>query len=288
MIKLLRTHYLWFLTLFFLLANLLVWPKVLAERQALLKVAFLDIGQGDAIYIEAPNGNQILLDGGRGRQVLAALGEVMPFSDRSLDLVIASHPDADHIGGLVDVFDRYEIGGFMESGVAAETEVYGFLQERVKAEGAKPVLARRGTIITLDAARQIYLTVLFPDRDTTGMETNEASIIAKLTYGESDFLLTGDSPMKIEEYLTGSDAESLASEVLKLGHHGSKTSSSAEFLAAVKPAYAIISVGKNSYGHPSPEVLDRLEKAQIPSLRTDEEGTIIFETDGKKITWRSS
>ncbi len=285
-----RENVKWFVVIVLFLANFLVWYAVQAEdRGGLLTVAFLDIGQGDSIFIDAPNGNQILLDGGRGRQVLEALAAEMPFYDRSLDLVIASHPDADHIGGLTDVFENYEVTGFLEPGVPADTGVYERLQSDVAAEGAQTMLAERGMRIVLDDLHGVYLTILFPDRDPSGMETNEASIIAKLTYGEIDFLLTGDSPAKIEKYLTGVDGAMLQAEVLKAGHHGSKTSTSDAFLGAVAPEYAVISVGKNSYGHPSPEVLDRLEAAKIKTFRTDELGTILFATDGEKIytNWTS-
>ncbi len=282
-----REPWLWLVVASLILANFFVWRAVGAGVTPPLKVAFLNIGQGDAIYIEAPNGNQVLLDGGRGRGVLAALGEVMPFSDLSLDLVIASHPDADHIGGLVDVFERYEVGGFLDPGLPAATQVYEKLLASVAAEGSTRAVARRGLRVNLDAERGVVLQILFPDLVPAGWETNEASIIAKLTYGEADFLLTGDAPQTIERYLVSLDGDFLSSEVLKLGHHGSKTSSGEEFLEAVQPAYGVVSVGKNNYGHPSPEVLDRLEKEKIPYLRTDEEGTIIFETNGQEITWHS-
>ena len=253
----------------------------------ILTVAFLDVGQGDAIYIEAPNGNQVLVDGGAGKQVLRALGEVMPFYDHSLDVVIATHPDADHIGGLPFVLDRFAVGAVLEPGVTAETGVYREFEELLADGSPIRILARRGMKLELDQG--VSLDIFFPDQDPTGWETNTASIVAQLTYGENEFLLTGDSPIKIEQYLLGRDGEALQSDVLKAGHHGSRTSSASEYISAVHPQYAVISAGKdNRYGHPHQEVLDILNKVGAKILRTDELGTIIFQSDGVNLEQSSS
>ena len=271
------------LTLFLILANVLVWTIIYDSNQNVLTVAFLDVGQGDAIFIEAPNGNQILIDAGSGRQVLRALGQIMPFYDRSIDLLIATHPDADHIGGFPEILKRYEVGMVMEPGVGSDTATYqAFRQAAIQAVGTT-TLARRGMKVALDS--DLVLEILFPDQDPTDWETNTASIVARLTYGEGEFLLTGDSPVKIEKYLLSLDGRRLQSDVLKAGHHGSKTSSAPEFLAAVAPKYTIISAGKNNrYGHPHVSVLESLQKIATRILRTDELGTIIFQTDGATLT----
>lgn len=263
------------------LANLFVWYVIVRENRGdQLIVAFLDVGQGDAIYIEAPNGNQVVLDGGMGRQILTQLGSLMPFYDRSIDLLIASHPDADHIGGLLDIFDRYQVGAFLEPGVPSSSGLYQTLQQKLQDQEIERILAQRGMRVVL--APEIYLTILFPDRDASEMEANEASIVARLDYGESSFLLTGDSPIKIEKYLIGLDSPSLSAKVLKAGHHGSKTSSSPEFVSAVDPDYAIISAGKdNRYGHPNESVLDILTSAEVKVLSTADQGNIIFRTNGQ-------
>jgi len=250
-------------------------------RNGILTVAFLDVGQGDAIWIESPNGNQMLIDGGPGKSVLRELSKVMPFYDRSIDVVVATHPDADHISGLNDVLNKYKVALFVEPGVESDTAVYKELKNEVAAKNIKIVEARRGMLV--DLGGRAVLEILFPVLDPTGMETNMASIVARLVYGENEFMLTGDSPKNIEEYLVSLEAQSqtLGSDVLKAGHHGSKTSSATSFVSAVSPEYAVISAGKdNRYGHPNQEVLDILTNFGAKILRTDEEGRIVFKSDG--------
>jgi len=259
-----------------------------------LTVAFLDIGQGDSIFIQSPTGRQVLIDGGIDRDVLAQLASVMPFFDRSIDVMIATHPDKDHIGGLPYVFEQYDIDVVLDPGLETDTEGYDFYADMRAHE--KDVVyheARRGQVIDLGGGA--YIRILYPDKDMDGAEdTNSASIVAQLVYGETEVMLTGDAPDETESYLvsienpsTSSGQASLASDILKAGHHGSKTSTSQEFLDAVDPDYTIISAGKdNSYGHPHEEVVARLVAASTTILATFEEGTIVFESDGKSFTLR--
>jgi competence protein ComEC len=268
------------------LANAVIgYALVWAEHRGVLTVAFLDIGQGDAIFIESPRGAQLLIDGGPDRAVLRALGGVMPMYDRSIDVALATHPDADHIGGLPDVLNAFKVGAVIENGSASETATFRAFERASDSEpGAKHILATRGMRIALDEVTT--LTILFPDRDISTAESNDGSIVARLDYGTTSFLFTGDSPQSVEKYLVFLDSASLDVDVLKAGHHGSKTSTSPEFLAATSPDYAIISAGKdNKYGHPHQQVLDALTKANIETLRTDEVGTIVFESDGTRL-WR--
>ena len=275
------------LTLVLLVA--LVWWQVFNVRQTLLKVAFLDIGQGDSIYIEAPNGNQVLIDGGPGRQVLRALSSVMPWYDRSLDVVIATHPDADHIGGLPSVLERYQVAAVMDNGQPSNTGTYRAWQSAVAAEikdGAQYLRARRGERFNLGAG--ISLDILYPYDTPTGKDTNDGSIVARLTYGSQAFILTGDATIKVEQQLLIAKTL-LSAQVLKAGHHGSKTSSSPAFIKAVSPIYAIISAGKNNrYGHPHQITLDNLKAAQAQILRTDEEGSIVCLSSQDVTTCRGS
>lgn len=256
-----------------------IWYLVIFTSTPWLKVAFLDIGQGDSIYIEAPNGNQVLIDGGPNKGVLRALGEVMPWADHSLDLVVATHADADHIGGLPAVLDRYEVAAVLSNGQGSKTAIYKSWQEAIATEvktGAQSLLAKRGERFILDRKDQIYLDVLFPYSVPSGKDTNDGSIVAKLTYGTQAFILTGDATIKVEQQLLLANASELKATVLKAGHHGSKTSSSPRFVAAVAPLYAIISAGvHNRYGHPHQITLDTLNTAGAKVLRTDELGTII-------------
>ena len=265
-----------------LLANLFVWSVLAGTHHGLLTVNFLDVGQGDAIFIEAPNGNQVLIDGGPGRSVLSGLGQVMSFYDRSIDLVIATHPDSDHIAGLPAVFDNYQVAGFMAPALICQTAICETLEIKVASEPAPKVIAARGEKIILGDG--VELEILSPDGSALGNDTNSASIVAKLTYGQTSFLFTGDAPQAIERYLLSEFGQNLDIDVLKVGHHGSDTSSAPDFLAATSPAVAVISVGKdNRYGHPKASVVDSLVKIRAKIFRTDEQGTVIFKTDGVKI-----
>lgn len=252
------------------------------NKTPLLKVAFLDVGQGDAIYIESPNGNQVLIDGGRDKSVERELSSLMKFYDKSIDVVVATHADEDHVGGLPDVLERYKVKLFLEPGVKGESKTYEELENKVQSLSQsnvlKKVLARKGMLI--DLGSNVKIEILFPDRDLSGSDTNTSSIVSRVIYGENEFLLTGDSPLSIEKYLISKGA-SLESDVLKAGHHGSKTSTSDEYVKAVKPKFAVISAGKdNKYGHPHQSVLDILNNNKVKILRTDEVGRILFESDG--------
>lgn len=254
------------------------------ERNGILTVAFLNVGQGDAIYIEAPSGNQLLIDGGPGKAALRELSKVMPFYDRSIDVVLATHADQDHVGGLPDVLKKYKVNVFMESGVPGESSSYNELEKIVGDNKTQKILAKRGMVV--DLGDGTILQILFPDRDPSGMDTNMASVVTKLVYGDNEFLLTGDSPTSIENYLISLGG--LSSDVLKTAHHGSKTSTGAAFVSAVSPQYAVISVGKdNKYGHPNQETLDTLTNFGAQILRTDKQGMIIFKSDGINLNLKS-
>ncbi len=265
------------------IATFFVWYEVLArERAGILTVAFLDVGQGDAIFIEAPNGAQVLIDGGKGMSVVRALGSVMPWHDRSIDVVIATHPDLDHIGGLTEVLARYDVGMVLEAGVLDDGADQQAFLRAIEREGLTPIKARYGMVLALD--EEVHLTILFPDTDVSYFEPNTGSIVARLTYGEISFLLTGDAPSQIETYLAGRYHEQLASDVLKLGHHGSRTSSHELFVGYVAPRYGIVSAGcGNTYGHPHTEVLATMARFDVTVLDTCTEGTIVFTSDGKSL-----
>jgi competence protein ComEC len=264
-------------------ANFFIWYAIFAEdRNDILTVAFLDVGQGDAIFIEAPNGNQVLIDGGPNKSVLRQLSKIMPFYDRSIDAILATHPDKDHIGGLADILERYEVDLFLDSGLEGESSAYNELLRLTEINAITRIDAKRGMVIVLDD--EVFLNILFPDRDVSGVESNTASIIAQLIYGDVKFILTGDSPKATEEYLVMLDEKKLESDVLKVGHHGSKTSTAIPFLGLVSPSFAVVSAGAdNQYGHPHKEVLEELNQFGAAILSTQDKGTIIFESDGENL-----
>lgn len=263
---------------------LLVWGYYFSLQDSrTLTVAFLDVGQGDAIFVESPSGAQVLIDGGPGRAVLRELGRHMGFFDRTIDVVVATHPDSDHIGGLPDVLGLYSVSRILDPGITHDTPAYrAFLDASEQEPGALFVYARRGHIIDLGGGA--YIRTLFPDRDVSNVESNDGSIIMQLVYGDTSFLLTGDAPVSIEQYLSFTDREHLASDVLKVGHHGSRTSSSELFVGWVSPEYGVISRGcDNRYGHPHEEVLATFTNFEIEILDTCEEGTIVFKSDGERV-----
>ena len=260
------------------LAVVFVWYVVFVESRSGLLVYFFDVGQGDSIFIQAENGNQILLDGGPGDAVLAELGGVLPFYDRTLDMIILTHPDADHLNGLVEVVKRYKPKMVLETGVLHDTAQYEEWRRFLDREHIPIARAKAGEKFLI--ADGVTATVLFPFRDQEGQKpkaVNETSIVLRLDYGETSFLFPGDIEAKTERMLSVAQREAIDVDVLKVAHHGSKTSSITEFLKVVSPEIAIISVGRNNrYGHPSPEVIDRFREFGIPVRRTDISGAVVL------------
>ena len=254
------------------------------SRQDLL-VNFFDVGQGDAIFIEFPDGNQILIDGGPDKTVLSRLGSTLPFWDRSIDLLILTHPHADHLDGLLEVLKRYKIGMVLESGVLHSIPEYQEWQKLLEEKKVLVVFARAGQKIKI--GDDFYFDVLSPFEDMSGQSKknpHDGTVVTRLVYGENSFLFMGDAEKPIEYRLVWESPLVLDSDVLKVGHHGSKTSSTKEFLEAVTPEVAIIQVGKkNRYGHPTQEVLDRLLAVGAKVLRNDLEGNIRFISNGTNL-----
>ncbi len=269
-----------------LLSTLSIWIPLTqsASASADLQVHFLDVGQGDAILVATPDGTQVLIDGGPDNSILPELSSVMSYFDTHIDMVVATHPDADHIGGLVDVLALYEVDTILKTENEGESAVADSFMTAVAQEGAEVIYARRGQEFALGASTT--LRVLFPETDPQDMESNTSSIVVQIIYGDTTFLLTGDAPKSIEEYLVLVEGEHLQSDVLKVGHHGSRTSTSLLFLDEVAPTYAVISASAdNRYGHPHVEVTDALFNARVQTFSTAEEGTVTVRSDGAEV-WR--
>ncbi len=255
----------------------------LKQRVPLLVVSFLNVGQGDAIFIEAPNKVQVLIDSGPDAGVIQELSGVMPFWDRTIDMVIPSHADKDHIGGFPEVFRRFSVGSIYDTENSATTAIYEAYEAGRDDEGSPVRVARSEDTIILDEKEEVYLRVLFPNQDPGSLQRNDASTILQLVYGDVEVMLTGDAGSMIEEYLVHEYGTFLESEILKAGHHGSKTSSSPLFVSVVEPDFVVISAGKdNSYGHPHPEVMETLKNSGAKIFET-EYGTVQFVTDGKDV-----
>ena len=267
-------------------AAIMVWLFAVTTPDNNLHVSFLDVGQGDAILLQKGN-QQVLIDGGPSPQAIGlGLGEKMPFWDRTIELVVLTHPSADHVTGLVEVLNRYNVKQVLYPDLAYASEIYDEWLRLVQKKGIKYTLAQAGQQIDLGGG--VVLEVLNPPRPLlTGTESDidNNGMVLRLSMDEISFLLTADTMWETELELIHNRAN-LNSTVLKVGHHGSDTSTTPQFLAVVNPRIAVISVGAdNEYGHPADEVMTRLrEKIGMENIyRTDEDGTIEFITDGKRM-----
>lgn len=254
-----------------------------------LKVSFLDVGQGDSILFQTPNGGNILVDGGRDKTVLERLGVELPLGVKNIELVVATHDDSDHITGLIDVLKRYNVKVLLYSLPNSSSIISKELIKTATKRNVQVVQISKPMIIQSDDG--LIIKILFPvknmdNTDGTDVVSNDASVVTQFVFGQTKFLLTGDLPQTGEMYLVNRYGSDLQSDVLKLGHHGSDTSSNGEFLQTVKPEVAIVSAGKNnSFGHPHKSVLDLVEKFGIRLYRTDQEGTIHLYSNGLNI-WK--
>lgn len=269
----------------FLTVVIFIGSQVITLLQSTeLQVVFLNVGQGDAIWIQAPNGKEVLIDAGPNQTTLAELSKVKSFFDRTIDFIMITHSDKDHIGGFPEIFERYTITNVIESEISSPTIIDKTVTSSIEQERATKIIARAGERIVLDPKNGVVIDVLFPDQKTQGWETNEASLIVKLSYGSNSFLLTGDAPAEVEDFLVQIYGSQLQSDVLKLGHHGSKTSTSDAFITTVQPDIAIVSAGLgNRYGHPHPEVIERAENANVQVLETAQQGSITCRSNGVRV-----
>lgn len=257
----------WGILLGLVFLNLVSWSVASCFSPDYLEVSFFDVGQGDAIFIETPFKHQILIDGGPDRErMMEKLSQEMPFWDRTIDLIILTHLEEDHATGLLQVLKEYEVESILWNGLG-ENEEWKSLFEQ---EGARILQGSRFS------ANDVVFEVLNPPSGETE-NTNDSSIVLKMNYDKTSFLFTGDISSKRE------DETAVDIDVLKVAHHGSKYSTSSEFLEKTSPRLAIIQVGKNSYGHPAEEVLTRLENFDIKILRNDIDGDVKIVSDGKTL-----
>lgn len=247
-----------------------------------LMVHFLDVGQGDAILIETPDGNQVLIDGGPDASVLPKLAAHVPFADRTIEVVVGTHPDLDHVAGLVDVLGRYDVPTIITTEATGGSAEAAAWQSAVAAEAATVYHARAGQVYQLGASTT--LMILSPSYDPTKLNSNASSIVALLRYGQTAFMLTGDAPQGVEQYLADTHGAALAASVLKLGHHGSDTSTHPDFVRAVAPQYAVVSAGVgNRYDHPDPAVLQRVAGHSDALILSTQHGTVSFQSNGREV-----
>ncbi|EHL19164.1 hypothetical protein HMPREF9628_01721 [Peptoanaerobacter stomatis] len=246
-----------------------------------LQVHFIDVGQGDSTLIITPDKKTVLIDAGDEQHSSRTTGYIKSQGIDKLDLVIATHPDADHIGGMDKVIKNFDIGMFSMPLVSKDTKQYKEIKQELKNKKLKnkPLYTGDG----LSVGKDVKLQILSPQKNKTYSDTNEYSIVARLSYKEVSFLFMADATMENEIAIIN-DFDDISSDVLKLGHHGSSTSTSDYFLGKVNPSIGVISCGKNNkYGHPHKEVMNLLEKYNIMIFRTDKQGSIVLKSDGYKI-----
>lgn len=274
------------LILFF---GLFIWQfLIFSDRN--LHIVFCDVGQGDAILITTPSGQQILFDGGPDEHVLSCLSKHTPFWDRTIELIILSHPHADHLNGLINVIDRYTLKYFITEPLVNKTAGYNALQHKLhdaKIRKKEMIVGEKmrfedGVSLEVVGPSQAYIDRTSP-KGTIGERAEFASLIIRLSYRDFDMLLTGDSQVSgLNDALLQGATLQHEIEVLQVPHHGSKYGLDKQLVEMIDPQLAVISVGKNSYGHPSPAIISLLQAAEIMYFRTDRDGAVEMVSDGKR------
>lgn len=251
------------------------------EPKLPLRVHFINVGQGDSILIQTPEGNTMLIDGGPQSSAASLVSYIKNQGITKINILVATHPHEDHIGGLVSVLNSFEVGNIIDSGVSHTTQTYKNYLNAIKSNNINFVNWSLGQ--QFEIGEGVEFTIIGPTT-TSSSDLNNSSIVIKLTYNNSSFLFAGDAQSAEEGKIISSGA-SLDSDVLKVGHHGSDSSSSIKFLNSVSPAIAVISCGKgNSYGHPHDIILKNLAAIGATIYRTDLTGNIVVECDGKSVT----
>jgi competence protein ComEC len=275
-------------TLIIIVGLLFIFPLVESTIQKKVQVSFLDVGQGDSILIQTPSGHIMLIDGGPDNHVLEKLAEKLSYFDKHIDVLVATHADADHITGLIPVLKKYTVGHVVISPLAGHTGIFSELEKSINKEQVTTSIAKKGDEIIFGDG--VVAHILYPGANFHGNEkdTNDASVSLVLTYGDESVLLTGDLPSTHEGDLL-QDVLPHNITIYKAGHHGSKYSSGDKLLSYIHPEYAVISAGKdNRYGHPNPETLGRLRIYAQEILSTIDKGTITFLLDGKNVSYSTT
>ena len=254
-----------------ILLTFFLFTQLSLAKNENLRIYFFDVGQGDSIFIRTPEGRDILIDGGPDSTVLQRLGETLPFWDRSIDMVVLTHPHADHIDGLNEVLKRYKVDEVLEPDLKNPPDNEKYFDSLTQIQDSKEEKVAKGEIFNL--GQDLNLEILYPlTFQEDEKDLNDDSIVMRLNYKGKKFLFTGDATENVEMKIEDQD---LKSDFLKVGHHGSRYSSSQKFLEAVRPTISIISVGQgNSFGHPTQDTLDRLNNVGSRVLRTDKAGTV--------------
>lgn len=277
---------------------ILLFSFIWTQPDGKLVLVFCDVDQGDGAYVRFPDGRDMVVDGGPNDRIIDCLGRHMPFWDRHIDMVVMTHPQKDHMHGLIAVFERYEVDYFVRSDVTHTTEGYANLMATVRRKNIPEKYMTRGEKIVVDDTSLSFLWPTFEQvskgqkaslaaagssdvlGDAAG-DLNDYSLVFVLRFGSFDVLFTGDADTRVEKYYIRSALADEQVEVLKVPHHGSRTGMTEGFVSWLDPELSIISLGKNSYGHPAKEIVDIIQKSGSKLMRTDERGDITVISDGK-------
>ena len=257
-------------------------PNINQPRDNQLAVHFIDVGQGDSILIQTPAGEYMLIDAGPNAQGANVVKYLKELGINKIDVLVGTHPHEDHIGGLDDVINNFDIGSMYMPKVAHTTKTYSDVLKAAKSKGIKIKSAKQGLDIPMEG---IQASILSPSEGVNPKDLNGYSAVIRVVYKDTAFLFQGDAERDAENNILGSGLN-IKSDVIKIGHHGSKYATGAKFLSAVNPKYAVISVGKdNDYGHPHKKTMELLNKENIPVYRTDQCGSIVAISDGNSISF---
>lgn len=281
---------------------ILLFNFIITLPDGKLHIIFCNVGQGDGALIKFPDGRDMVVDGGPNNSILSCLSDHLPFWQRHIDMVLLTHPQDDHLFGLISVFQRYSVGYFLRSDVPNETASYDELMRAVKTNHTRVEYMTRGRSLTVDHVRLSFLwpsqaqiakgkeiqAMAESERETGNVlaaaigDLNEYCLVFELHYGTFDALFTGDADAPVEPNFIGDKLADSQLEVLKVPHHGSKTGMTRGFVDWVRPKLAVISVGKNFFGQPAPEAINMLQNAGARVLRTDKNGDIEVISDGNR------
>jgi len=246
-----------------------------------LKIIFLDVGQGDATLIQTPLGKNILIDTGARDSLGTQISSYIPYSRRTVDVMILTHPDLDHIGGSLSVLNQFDVGMMVHSGLMAGISLYAVIADTISDKGIPVYEATAGQRIYIEPG--VFMDIYSPHDGIESFDANDYSVVTHLHYGNTSVLLTGDAGKINESNLLQVYGENLDSDILKVGHHGSQTSTLDSFVEMVSPDYAIISAGcGNRFGHPHVGVVTTLFENQAEILETCKEGDIVFQSNGEE------
>jgi len=281
-----QKKYFWLVTVvaIVILATFFVWQEKDSRK---LRVSILDVGQGDAIFVQFPSGEKWLIDGGPDNKVIASLDKLLPFGDRSLTGIVLTHPHADHVTGLIDVVRRFEVGSIVMTPTVHTSPEYDIWLNEVRNRKIRVISATKpwrweGEIQGTKWSWEFIYPLEQILKSTKDL--NDTSVVSRLSFGKHSFLFVGDISSKVEQLLVD-EKWNLQSTVLKVAHHGGDTSTGENFLSVVQPKIVAISLGiNNKFGHPAKAVLDRINKFGAQILRTDLNGNIYFISDGENLS----